>query len=184
MEISRKKITDAEIRASEQELYAAVDAITAEKSAEFAAIGYELETEFSRDNDNLEGDERDAFRELGIKEECAYSFGYSSGVKITVKRRKTEAELAAEEAEAAEAAKDFSGLSEEEAELAQNEAVLEEAKRELSRNVAFTSMYFVHIYKAFWRESVSISDGIDEVKADLEEFLTVLSEKAENGENE
>ncbi|MBQ9745370.1 MAG: hypothetical protein IJW21_00925 [Clostridia bacterium] len=184
MEISRKKITDAEIRKAEQELAAAVDAITAEKTAEFAALGCELETEFSRDNDNLEGDEREAFRALGVTEECEYSFGYSSGVKITVKRKKTDEELAAEEAEAAGNAKDFSGLSEEEAELAQNEAVLEEAKRELSRNVAFTSMYFVHIYKAFWRESVSISDGTDEVRADLEEFLTVLREKAENGENE
>ena len=45
-------------------------------------------------------------------------------------------------------------------------------------------MYFVHIYKAFWRESVSISDGTDEIKNDLNEFLSVLTEKGAEAEAE
>ena len=87
-----------------------------------------------------------------------------------------------------EDAEEFSveGLSEEEAALAENERIFAEAKKEADRDVAFTSMYFVHVYKAFWRESVSISESTDEVRADLEEFLSVLTEKAntEFAENE
>jgi hypothetical protein len=45
-------------------------------------------------------------------------------------------------------------------------------------------MYFVHIYKAFWRESVSISENIDEINADLEEFLSVLTEKTSSDAEE
>ena len=173
MEISRKKITDAEIHASEVKLAEAVESLTAEFAAQFAELGCELETEFSRDNDNFEGEERDALKELDIKEPCPYSFGYSSGVKITVKRIKAEEEEAQD-------ALNTEGLCEEEAELAENERLLEEAKKEAARGVAFTSMYFVHIYKAFWRESVSMSENADEVRADLEEFIAVLKEKAEN----
>ena len=60
----------------------------------------------------------------------------------------------------------------------ENERLFAAAKKEADRDVAFTSMYFVHIYKAFWRESVSISENIDEINADLEEFLSVLTERA------
>jgi len=177
MEISRKKITDAEIHASEKHLSADIESLTAEFGEKFAALGYELETEFSRDNENLEGEERDALKAADIGEPCEYSFGYSSGVKITVKHIKKEDEEP-EEAFSTE------GLSEEEAELAENERILAEAKKEAARNVAFTSMYFVHIYKAFWRESVSMSENADEVRADLEEFLSVLTERAEGAETE
>ena len=176
MEISRKKITDAEIHAAEEKLAGAVEAITAELSAKFDALGCELETEFARDNENLEGEEREAFRALPLADACEYSFGYSSGVKITVKHKKEEEEEPEEE---------FSteGLTEEEAEFAENERMLEKARKEAERDVAFTSMYFVHIYKAFWRESVSMSENADEIRADLEEFLVRLEEKA-NGEAE
>lgn len=178
MEISRKKITDTEISAAEAGLAAAVEAICADFSEKFDAVGCELETEFSRDNENLENEEREAFKALPITEACEYSFGYTSGVKITVRRKKAEGEE--------EPAEEFSteGLSEEEAELAENERMLEEAKKEAARDVAFTSMYFVHIYKAFWRESVSISDSADEVRDDLEEFLARLCENAEAEEAE
>ena len=93
-----------------------------------------------------------------------------------------------EEAGEAEEAEEISteGLSEEEAALAENERIFAEAKKEADRDVAFTSMYFVHIYKAFWRESVSMSENVEEVRADLDEFLSVLTEKAssEPAENE
>ena len=173
MEISRKKITDAEIHAAEAGLADAVEAMKAEFSEKFAAFGCELEAEFSRDNENLENEARETLKAMPIAEACDYSFGYSSGVKITVKRKKEEGEEEPEEAISTE------GLSEEEAELAENERILEAARREAERDVAFTSMYFVHIYKAFWRESVSMSENADEMRADLEEFLVRLAEKAE-----
>lgn len=180
MEISRKKITDTEIHEAETKLIAEVNNALDEFSGKFDAIGYELAAEFSRDNENLENEERDEFKALDLAEACEYEFGYASGVKITVRRKKDEAEEEAEEEFSTE------GLSEEEAELAENERIFAAAKKEADRDVAFTSMYFVHIYKAFWRESVSVSENVDEVRADLDEFLTVLTEKAnsEFAENE
>ena len=56
------------------------------------ALGYELATEFMRDNENLENEEREELRALEIADRCEYSFGYASGVKITVKRKKDESE--------------------------------------------------------------------------------------------
>lgn len=180
MEISRKKITDAEIHEAETKLIAEVNNALDEFSGKFDAIGYELDAEFSRDNENLENEERDAFKALDLGEACEYEFGYASGVKITVRHQKDESEEETVEEFSAE------GLSEEEAELAENERLFAAAKKEADRDVAFTSMYFVHIYKAFWRESVSISENTDELRADLDEFLTVLTEKAnsEFAENE
>jgi hypothetical protein len=176
MEISRKKITDAEIHAAEAKLAAEIEALCEEFSEKFGAFGCELVTEFSRDNENFEDADRDALKATELCEPCDYSFGYTSGVKITVKRKKDESEAEAEEAVSAE------GLSEEEAELLESERMLEKAKKEAARDVAFTSMYFAHIYKAFWRESVSMSDDTAEVRADLEEFLAFLAEKAESAE--
>ena len=180
MEISRKKITDTEIHEAEIKLCKEVEALLDSFMEKFDAIGYELIAEFSRDNENLENEEREVLKEGGLGEACEYSFGYASGVKVTVKHKKVEA--------AEEDAEEFSveGLSEEEAALAENERIFAEAKKEADRDVAFTSMYFVHIYKAFWRESVSISESTHEVRADLEEFLSVLTEKAntEFAENE
>ena len=178
MEISRKKITDAEIHAAEAKLAEEIASLCEEFSEKFGAFGCELETEFARDNENAEDEEREALKAADIHEPCEYYFGYSSGVKITVKRKKAEEE----EAPAEEAS--LEGLSEEEAELVESERMLEAAKKESERDVAFTSMYFVHIYKAFWRESVSISENVSEVRADLEEFLAFLAEKAEGAEAE
>ena len=180
MEISRKKITDTEIHEAETKHIAEVNNALDEFSGKFDAIGYELAAEFSRDNENLENEERDEFKALDLAEACEYEFGYASGDQITVRRKKDEAEEESEEEFSTE------GLSEEEAELAENERIFAAAKKEADRDVAFTSMYFVHIYKAFWRESVSVSENVDEVRADLDEFLTVLTEKAnsEFAENE
>jgi hypothetical protein len=180
MEISRKKITDAEIHEAEIKLCKEVEALLDSFVEKFDAIGYELIAEFSRDNENLENEERDALKEGGLGEACEYEFGYASGVKITVKHKKDEAEEEPEEEFSTE------GLSEEEAELAENERLFAAAKKDADRDVAFTSMYFVHIYKAFWREIVSMSENVEEIRADLDEFLTVLTEKAntESAENE
>ncbi len=178
MEISRKKITDEEIYAAETKLAAAVESTVSEFSERFDALGCELVTEFLRDNENLENEEREALRALEIADRCEYSFGYTSGVKITVKHKKDENEEETLEEVVTE------GLSEEEAEFAENERILAEAGKEAARDVAFTSMYFVHIYKAFWRESVSISEDASEIRADLDEFLSVLTEKANGAKAE
>ena len=107
--------------------------------------------------------------------------GYSSLAKITLKRAKTAEDIAAEEAEEAEKESDES-LPPEERELRANERTLEKAKREQARSVAFTTMLLARVYKTFWRETVSISESTDEIRADMEEFYNVLLEKAQNTE--
>ena len=177
MEISRKKITDEAIYAEEKRL-------AAEFSGKFEELGYVLEKEFIRDNDSvgLTPEEREEARSSNLTESAGvYEMGYSSLAKITLKRAKTAEDIAAEEAEEAEKESDES-LPPEERELRANERTLEKAKREQARSVAFTTMLLARVYKTFWRETVSISESTDEIRADMEEFYNVLLEKAQNTE--
>ena len=184
MEISRKKITDEAIYAEEKRLAAEIDTIVAEFSGKFEELGYILEKEFIRDNDSvgLTPEEREEARSSNLTESAGiYEMGYSSLAKITLKRAKTAEDIAAEEAEEAEKESDES-LPPEERELRANERTLEKAKREQARSVAFTTMLLARVYKTFWRETVSISENTDEIRADMEEFYNVLLEKAQNTE--
>lgn len=181
MEISRKKITNAEIHAKETELYENVNALTESFKEGFAGIGYVLETEISRENENLDKEKIKVLRETPITEEAEYSDGYLSSVKITVKHTKTAEQVALEEEE--EAALEALKLDADENEDAINDLTLVRSKRELERSVAFTSMFFVRVYKTFWKETVSISEGLDEMRADLDDFLSVLTKKAQEAEN-
>jgi hypothetical protein len=184
MEISRKKITNEAIYAEEKRLAAEVKTAAEEYAGKFEAIGYVLETEFIRDNDavGMTPDEREEAQGSKLEETAGnYEMGYSGVAKITVKRAKTAEDIAAEEAE--ENAEDSEEvLSEEERELRANEKTLEKAKREQARSVAFTTLLLARVYKTFWRETVSISENADEIRADLEEFYKVLLEKAQNTE--
>ncbi len=184
MEFSRKKITDEAIYAEEKKLAAEISAIVEEYEGKLEELGYVLEKEFIRDNDGMgtTPEERDALRETNLEETAGvYEMGYSSTAKITVKRAKTEEDLAAEAEEAEEGAEE---LDEEERELRENERTLENAKREQERNVAFTTMMLVRVYKTFWKETVSISENADAIRADMEEFYSVLLEKSQNAEEE
>ncbi len=183
MEISRKKITTEEIHAKETEFANSINALVESNKDAFAALGYVLETEITRENENLLPEEIKILRATPITEPTEYSDGYISSAKITVKREKTEDVLALEEAEAEEeAALEAMKLETEElpedAQARKDELALARSKRELERSVAFTTMFFVRVYKTFWRETVSINEGISEVTADLEEFLSVLKERA------
>ncbi|MBQ8403299.1 MAG: hypothetical protein IJX55_02605 [Clostridia bacterium] len=183
MEFSRKKITDEAIYAEEKKLAAEISAITEEYAGKFEELGYVLEKEFIRDNDSvgLTPEEREEVRKTDVEEAAgAYEMGYSSIAKITVKRAKTVEDLAAE----AEVEEPEEELSEEERELRENERTLEKAKREQARSVAFTTMLLVRVYKTFWKETVSISESAEEIRADMEEFYSVLFEKAQNAEAE
>ncbi len=185
MEFSRKKITDEAIYADEKKLAEEINAIMAEYEGKFEELGYVLEKEFVRDNDGMgtTPEERDALRGTSLEESAGiYEMGYSSIAKITVKHAKSAEELAEEEAEAAE--EPAEELDEEERELRENERTLEKAKREQERNVAFTTMMLVRVYKTFWKETVSISENADEIRADMEEFYSVLLEKSQNAEAE
>ena len=180
MEISHKKITNEEIHSKEKRLAEDVKAIVSEYESRFESIGYVLETEFTRDSDDgtLTPEEREAIRSSKIEDEAGiYENGYSSHVRITVKRPKTDADTDETPEDTSE-----EDLSEEEAELRKNEQELEKAKREMERSVAFTTMMFVRVYKTFWREIVSIEESTDEISSDLQEFFSVLEEKSKNSE--
>ena len=65
MEISRKKISDEEIYESEKKLAEEATKISEDFKEKFSSIGYELETEFSRENENLTEEKRkEIFKEI------------------------------------------------------------------------------------------------------------------------
>lgn len=182
MEISRKKITNEEIFEKESALAKDIKKLVSDAEEKFSALGYELETEFLRDNDGagMTDEEKAALRDSDINEAPAdYENGYSSHVKITVKHKKTEEDILPE---AEENAVEEEILSEEEAENLRSEKEMEHAAKELKRSVAFTTMMLVRVYKTFWREVVSVSDNADEINSDIEEFYSVLEAKSHEGE--
>ena len=65
MEISRKKISDEEIYEREKTLAEEATKISEDFKEKFSSIGYELETEFSRENENLTEEKRkEIFKEI------------------------------------------------------------------------------------------------------------------------
>jgi hypothetical protein len=181
MEISRKKITNEEIFEKESALANDIKQLVSDAEEKFSALGYELETEFLRDNDSagMTDEEKADLRNSDINKAPAdYENGYSSHVKITVKHKKTEEDILPEE----ENAEEDEILSEEEAENLRSEKEMEQAAKELKRSVAFTTMMLVRVYKTFWREIVSVSDNTEELNADIEEFYSVLEAKSHEGE--
>lgn len=187
MEISRKKISDEEIYESEKKLAEEATKISEDFKEKFSSIGFELETEFSRENENLTEEKRKELSALSVlTDRCEYSDGYISNVKITVKhpRTKSDEELYDNEEEellAIEqtASLDADGDDESDSEQRKNDIMLARSKRELERSVAFTTLFLVRVYKTFWHETVSISDNAEEIEKDLSEFFEKLSEKCE-----
>ena len=66
MEISRKKISDEEIYESEKKLAEEATKISEDFKEKFSSIGYELETEFSRENENLTEEKRKELSALSV----------------------------------------------------------------------------------------------------------------------
>ena len=178
MEIKRRKIKNEEIFAQEQDFSKKVKTVCDARSDAFLALGYELDLEFLQKEHEAQRN-YDAFVTEGEKK---FDAGYVSRAVITVKRKKTEEELAKDK-ETAEANRAMIEAAEtaEEAEQLTNDETLRTADAELKRSVAFTEVMLVRVYKSFWTEWVSYSETTEQLEADLEEFLAVLEEKqAEN----
>jgi hypothetical protein len=79
----------------------------------------------------------------------------------------TEEEVEAEE----------TSLSDEESEQLENDRILEESEDELKRTAAYLVVMLARVYKTFFREMVSVTDNLDSVKEDLDEFLVKLEEE-------
>ena len=179
MEIKRKKITNEEILGKEKDLREKVCEACADKEGNFLSLGYELELEFAQKENEAQRTEQT----LEDAEDKSFRAGYVSYARVTVKRKKNEEELERDARLVAEnRAMIDAAETEEEAEQLRNEKEAAQAQRELKRSVAFTTMMFVRVYKTFWRETISISENTDEIKADLEEFFEVLEAKAAKGE--
>lgn len=174
MEIKRKKITDAEIFGTEMELCDKVLSLCEAHAGEFEEIGYGLDVEFGQKEDESQRSYADLVREEGKR----YDAGYVSRALVTVRRAKTEDELAQDEriAEenrlAMEAAQDS-----EQAEQLENDETLRVSEDALRRAVAFTEVMLVRSYKSFWTEWISVCDGLSDMERDLSEFLGSLRER-------
>ena len=175
MEIKRKKIGDEEIFAKEQALAAQVSALCEACGGDFAAIGYELDLEFGQKENEAEN----TFSVFGTEMPKDYGAGYVSRALITVKRKKTEEELAEDARAAAENKQSIAeATTQEEVEQLENDETLRHSENELKRAVAFTEAMLIRTYKSFWVEWVSVGEELDAVRTDLSDFLATLAEKA------
>lgn len=176
MEIKRKKISNEEIFASEQKFAEDIKNVCQNKEKDFLALGYELDLMFSQ-KDHEDQRQTDVFETEGEKK---YPAGYISRAVITVKRKKTEAELA-EDQRLIEANRAMieAAETEEEVEQLENDEKFRVSDAELKRSVAFTEVMLVRAYKSFWTEWVCLGDTTVQLEADLDEFLDVLTQRQE-----
>ena len=174
MEVKRRKIKNEEIFVQEQDFSKKVKTVCDARSDAFLALGYELDLEFLQKEHEAQRN-YDAFVTEGEKK---FDAGYVSRAVITVKRKKTEEELAKDK-ETAEANRAMIEAAEtaEEAEQLTNDETLRTADAELKRSVAFTEVMLVRVYKSFWTEWVSYSETTEQLEADLDEFLAVLEQR-------
>ncbi|MBQ3490327.1 MAG: hypothetical protein IJA86_07035 [Clostridia bacterium] len=180
MEIKRKKITTEEIYAEEQKFVEEVARICKNRNSEFQSLGYELDLEFGQ----KENEAQARFEIFSNDKTKKFESGYLSRAMITVKRRKTEEELAKDQRLAQENRELIGACeTEEEAEQLENDEALRKSEDESKRSVAFTCVMLVRTYKSFWTEWVCLGDDLMRLEADLNEFLEVLEQKREESEN-
>ena len=178
MEIKRKKIKQSEILQKEQDFANEISEICKNRIKDFQAIGYELELEFGQ----KENEHQSQFEVLSNDENKKFESGYVSRAMITVKRLKTEEEkaealrLESENRAVIAACEDSS-----EAEQLQNDETLRSSEAESKRSVAFTRVMLVRAYKAFWTEWICLGDDLEQLNADLDEFLEALTERQSSG---
>lgn len=177
MEIKRKKITTEEIYAAEQKFAQQITQIWQNKKTAFEALGHELVLEFGQKEDEAQR----RFEVFSDEETKTFESGYVSRAMITIRRPKTEEELAEDQSLLEELRELVKECEEEDA--GQNEN--EEAFREdaTKHTVAFTGVMLVRAYKSFWTEWISLGDDLDRMEADLDEFLVALEEKCKDTEN-
>ena len=178
MEIKRKKITREEIFQKEQAFAKDITNICQHKNELFNAIGYELDLELGQ----KENEHQAQFFTLSDNENKKFESGYVSRAMITIKRQKTEEEKAETlRLESENRAMIESCEDEAEAEQLVNDETLRNGEDENKRAVAFTRVMLVRAYKSFWTEWISLGDDLDQLEADLDEFLEALSARqAEN----
>ena len=197
MEIKRREMTDDMIAAKEGELIGQIKDLLEENRERFIAVGYELVLQLQRKTDD-----EYSFHVLDPDVPRKYEIGYSSQARISVRKpkdaplaedtsleeevledaKRLEIDNGSDEAETVEEAEtdtvdETEQLTEEETEQLENDRVLEESEDELKRTAAFTIVMLARIYKTFFREMVSVTDNLESVKEDLDEFYEKLQEE-------
>ncbi|MBR0235413.1 MAG: hypothetical protein IJQ37_03040 [Clostridia bacterium] len=160
MEISRKKISTADLIAKERELVEKITEINERYSAELDSLGCESVLEFVKI-----GEYDDEYTDIDFAEEN-YKNGYVSRALITVREKAVDEapiELDREEYESDEAY-----------DVAKN-ALAAQSERE--REVARTEIMLMRIYKTFWVETVSLCEDVSPIDADLCEFVGKIKER-------
>ncbi len=176
MEIKRKKLTNDQIYETEQKLISEVTALCDGKKDAFSALGYDLEVVFGQ----KENEAQMSYAPYEADETKTFAAGYISHAVISIKRKKNEEELAAdEEAKNYNMAQLETAETEEEVDELQNEEELRVAEDANRRLIAFTEMMLVRTYKSFWMEWVCLGEDTREVEADLTEFYGKLKAKTE-----
>ncbi len=179
MEIKRKKIKNEEIFETEEKLASEISAFCAGKKDAFEALGYDLELVFGQ----KENEAQSSYGTFSLDEAKTFDAGYISHAVVSIKRKKTTEELAAdEEALAANRAMLDAAESVEEVDQLQNEEELRVAEDANKRLIAFTEVMLVRTYKSFWTEWVSLGEGTHELEEDLAEFYEKLVQKVNAGE--
>ncbi len=190
MEIKRRDFSDKMIAAKERELIEQIENLLDEYKEKFTAIGYELVLQPQRKTDD-----EYSFHALDLDTPRKYDVGYSSQARISVRKPKdapimednsAEEEVLEDaermgldtvEEENEEVEAEETSLSDEESEQLENDRILEESEDELKRTAAYLVVMLARIYKTFFREMVSVTDNLDSVKEDLDEFLVKLEEE-------
>ena len=127
-----------------------------------------------------ENEHQETFDALSDDKTKKFDPGYISRAMITVKRQKTDAEKQEDEARREENLSLIESCeTEQEAEQLSDDETLRNAENEEKRSVAFTRVMLVRSYKSFWTEWISLGENLDQLEADLDEFLEVLRQKQE-----
>lgn len=162
MEISRKNISTADIISKEKDIVEQIKAVKEKFDPIFEALDCELSAEYL-----CRGEFDDGYYEMNFNDEN-YVDGYVSRANFTVKRKFKDGEPNIE--------LDDDYETEEEREIAEG-ALRAQAERE--REIAYTEIMILRIYKTFWVERVSFGGDVETLEADLEEFADKIRECAQ-----
>lgn len=163
MEIARKKISDADLAAKENEIVSRLKEIKERYNNIFDELGCEIEAEYLKKGEYDNG-------YSPIDDDKKYAKGYVSRAKFTIKKKRADGDNA-------EPLGEIDAANDSDEELEKKSIA---AQRELERTIAYTETMILRIYKTFWSERVSLGDDTSIIEADLNEF----ADKIKNGISE
>ena len=200
MEQRRRKLTDADIKAIEEQKINEIKEITNEYEKPFESIGHYLVTKFI-----VSTSDNPKYEDYDLEKDYNYSSEYVCQARITVERDKTQKDLLEEEEiEEEDKALLYSDEKDNEEEVEEETAVVEETEAveevndeeevrvddeetnekddslitasNSNRKVeAFSEVLILKIYKSFFMETVVTLDDYNQLKSDLEEFYNHFS---------